>query len=83
MTKLVEECGLVDSKIWCHQYFLCHNDLSRPIRTGWEKAQKKDTDESTKEGPHSVGVWTVKIGIILSSSSKSEFKDYPHIYILN
>ena len=41
--------------------FLMSHDLSQPIRTGWEKAQKKDTDESTKEGPHSVGVWTLKI----------------------
>ena len=37
------------------------HDLSQPIRTGWEKEISEKTDESTKEGPHSVGVWTLKI----------------------
>ena len=34
-------------------------DLSQPIRSGSEKAQKL-RDASGKEGPHSVGVWTLK-----------------------
>ena len=36
----------------------CPNQLELGEKT--EKAQKKLTDESTKEGPHSVGVWTLK-----------------------
>ena len=35
--------------------FLMSHDLSQPIRTGSE------ADAPTKEGPHSVGVWTLKI----------------------
>ena len=37
------------------------HDLSQPIRTGSETESSEKTDESTKEGPHSVGVWTLKI----------------------
>ena len=36
--------------------FLMSHDLSQPIRTGWEI-----TDAPVREGPHSVGVWTLKI----------------------
>ena len=36
------------------------HDLSQPIRSRSEKAQKL-RDASGKEGPHSEGVWTLKI----------------------
>ena len=38
---------------------LMSHDLSQPIRSGSEKAQKL-RDASGKEGPHPVGVWTLK-----------------------
>ena len=39
--------------------FLMSHDLSEPIRTGSEKAQKL-RDAPAKEAPHFVGVWTLK-----------------------
>ena len=42
--------------------FLMSHDLFQPIRTGSEKAQK-ETDDATKECPHSVGVWTLKTNL--------------------
>ena len=35
----------------------CPNQLE----LGERKKEISETDESTKEGPHSVGVWTLKI----------------------
>ena len=43
-------------------------DFSQPIRSGWEKAHseaQKLRDAPILEGPHSVGVLTLKIKIIL------------------
>ena len=72
VTKFVEECGLVDSTLWCHKYFLCHMTCPNQLELGErKKSQKKLTDESTKEGPHSVGVWTLKM--FLKVCSRLEF----------
>ena len=34
VTKLVEECGLVDSALWCNQYFLCHMTCPNQLELG-------------------------------------------------
>ena len=46
-------------------------DFSQPIRSGSEKAQRKLTDVPVREGPHSVGVWTLKTVIFNEKMTKS------------
>ena len=40
--------------------FLMSHELSQPIRTGSER-KSSEADDPATEGPHSVGVWTLKI----------------------
>ena len=49
--------------IWTPRQSVTRNlshDFSQPIRSGSEKAQRL-RDAPILEGPHSVGVWTLKI----------------------
>ena len=59
MTKLVESLGLVDSILWCHQFFLCHMTCHSQLELLlWMR--NPQTGRERDDAPYTEGPWKLQ-----------------------